>query len=91
MTILYSLLAYLFIINGYGFWMMGRDKRKAQKKQWRTKERTLLTIALIGGALGIGGGMSFFRHKTKTPIFQILVPIYLILNIVAIYFIMKYL
>lgn len=90
MTTLYGILIYLFIINGYGFWMMGDDKRKAKKKQWRTKERTLLTIALVGGVLGVGAGMSFFRHKTKTLIFQILVPIYLILNVIGVYFIFKY-
>ena len=88
---IYILLIYVCVISLYGFFMMGHDKQKAKKGKWRTKERTLLGIAFLGGALGIGAGMSFFRHKTKTPIFQILVPIFLILNVFAGYFLMQYL
>ncbi len=87
---LYMVLLYCFVISLCGFVMMGQDKKKAKKGQWRTKERTLLGIAFLGGALGIGLGMSFFRHKTKTLIFQILVPIFLILNLLVMYYFLQW-
>ena len=45
--------------------LMGMDKSKAKKHEWRISERTLFTIAIFGGACGGVLGMYFFRHKTK--------------------------
>ena len=41
------------------------DKTKAQKREWRIKEATLLLVGLFGGAPGALIGMKLFRHKTK--------------------------
>ena len=56
---------YLIIANIAGFASMGIDKKKAEKKQWRTPEATLFLIAAIGGSIGSIIGMRHFRHKTK--------------------------
>ncbi len=41
---------YFLIINVIAFSLMGLDKRKAKKKQWRTPESTLFLSAAAGGA-----------------------------------------
>ena len=47
------------------FGMMWLDKRQAKKKGPRIPEKTLFSIALVGGAPGGWLGMRVFRHKTK--------------------------
>ena len=42
-------LAYLITVNAVGFLLMLIDKAKAKKKQWRIPEKTLITVAAIGG------------------------------------------
>ncbi|WP_318036013.1 DUF1294 domain-containing protein [Halobacillus shinanisalinarum] len=34
------------------FFLVGSDKRKARKGQWRVKEKHLWLFALLGGAIG---------------------------------------
>lgn len=45
--------------------LMAYDKERAKKKEWRVSERTLMVMALFGGAFGGVVGMYLFRHKTK--------------------------
>ena len=42
---------YFLIINIIAFSLMGLDKRKAKKKQWRTPESTLFLSAAAGEQL----------------------------------------
>lgn len=73
---------YLSIINALGLLLMHIDKQKAKKHAWRIQERTLLTIATIGGSLGVMLGMQLFRHKTKHLKFMLGVPALLVAHIV---------
>lgn len=41
------------------------DKQRAKKKEWRISEKTLLTLGVVGGAVGGVLGMYLFRHKTQ--------------------------
>ena len=75
---------YLLLINCIGFLIMGYDKHQAKKGNWRTPEKTLMTIALLGGSLGTTCGMYFFRHKTKKTRFSAGFPVILVLDIVII-------
>ncbi len=75
--------AYLVIINAAGFLFMLIDKRKAQKNLWRIPERTLMTIAALGGSLGTLLGMYLFRHKTKHWKFTFGVPMILAIQIIG--------
>lgn len=79
-----KIIAYILIINIIGFLSMYIDKRRAKRNEWRIKEGTLFSIALLGG--GIGGiiGMYKFRHKTKKLKFTIGFPTIVILQIVLI-------
>ena len=72
---------YLVIANIAGFASMGIDKKKAEKKQWRTPEATLFLIAAIGGSIGSIIGMRHFRHKTKHWYFVVGMPLILIIQI----------
>lgn len=74
---------YLILINALGLLIMLADKRKAIKKAWRIPEATLMTVAAIGGSIGILAGMQLFRHKTKHPKFTIGVPLILALQLLA--------
>lgn len=76
------LFAYLLLINAAGFLIMLIDKRKAIKNRWRIPERTLMTMAILGGSVGIYAGMQLFRHKTKHTKFAIGVPVILSLQII---------
>lgn len=84
-------LLYLLAINLIAFLAMGIDKWKAKKGAWRIPEQTLLSLVLLGGGIGGIAGMYTFRHKTKKPRFFIGFPVILIMEIVAlIYIIINY-
>ena len=78
------MLVYLLIINALGFWLMLIDKRKAQKNRWRIPEATLITVALLGGSVGIIAGMRLFRHKTRHPKFSLGLPVIFALQVVLV-------
>ena len=79
-----NIIIYLVLINLIAFLAMFIDKRKAKKGKWRTKEATLLTLALIGGSIGALIGMYKFHHKTQKPRFFIGIPVIIILQILLI-------
>lgn len=68
------LIAYLLIINAAGFLVMLVDKFYARKNLWRIPEATLLSVAVIGGSVGMLIGMYTVRHKTLHKKFTIGVP-----------------
>lgn len=55
----------LLAVNICAFLLMGYDKKLAQTHQRRISEKALLTSALLGGSIGSGIGMLYFRHKTS--------------------------
>jgi uncharacterized membrane protein YsdA (DUF1294 family) len=77
-----SLLFVFFIINTVSFILMGLDKEYAKRQAWRISEQFLLSLALLGGALGIFSGMFYFRHKTRKTIFILGVPIIFLLQLI---------
>ncbi|KWU55882.1 hypothetical protein AWW70_24655 [Bacillus mycoides] len=72
---------YFIIINVIAFSMMGLDKRKAKKKQWRTPESTLFLSAAAGGAVGAWIGMYMFHHKTYKSKFVFGIPVLVIITV----------
>ncbi|MEG0748676.1 MAG: DUF1294 domain-containing protein [Carnobacterium sp.] len=80
-------IGYAVILNSWLFLLMGWDKRKAQKHQWRIPEKRLLLLGLFGGGLGGLLGIQLFRHKTREPKFKIIYSLGCFLMIfVLIYF-----
>ncbi len=83
------LILYLIVINIVGFVSMAVDKHKSKHKKWRTPERRLMIIAIIGGSIGCLLGMDLFRHKTKHKKFRLGIPIILMAQIVVALLVLK--
>lgn len=82
-------LIYLLIINVIGFFIMMVDKHRAKRGAWRIPEKTLFTIAILFGSLGVSLGMKKFRHKTKHKSFVIGIPVIEIVQLlilIAVYY-----
>ena len=60
-------LFYLIAINAFTFVLFGRDKWLAQNNRWRIRERNLLLVSLLGGA--VGGLISMHVLPTKRAAF----------------------
>lgn len=75
------ILIYLIVLNIFGFFIMGIDKRKARLRQYRISEKSLFVVALLGGSFGAICGMYFFRHKTKHWYFVYGMPAILVLEL----------
>lgn len=73
---------YLLLINGIGFVLMGVDKRRAKRDQWRISEKTLFLPPLLGGTVGAILGMRVFHHKTRHWYFRYGLPALLVLQVV---------
>nr|WP_315161458.1 DUF1294 domain-containing protein [uncultured Flavobacterium sp.] len=56
---------YFPLINLVAFSIIGIDKQLAIQQKRRISERNLLLTSLIGGTIGSGLAMLFFRHKTS--------------------------
>lgn len=81
------MLTIYLVMNLLVFFMYGIDKAKAKGNKWRIPEKTLI-ISAVFGVLGALGGMFVFHHKTKKPLFIIVVPLILIAEAALVYFFM---
>ena len=69
--------------------MMGIDKSAAILGKRRIPERTLLSVAALGGAAGGIIGMLLFRHKIRKPAFFIGYPLFLLVHTGLVYIILR--
>ena len=76
-----ALIIYLVLINLVGFGLMWWDKRQAQRGGWRIPEKTLFSVAALGGSVGCIAGMYSFRHKTKHRSFTVGMPAILVVQL----------
>ncbi|MBR2928289.1 MAG: DUF1294 domain-containing protein [Oscillospiraceae bacterium] len=76
------LLLYLVAINVVAFLLYGIDKWKAKRDAYRISEKTLLTVAILGGSVGAICGMRYFRHKTRHWYFRYGLPAILAVQVV---------
>lgn len=63
------------------FITFGIDKVKSKKEKNRVKERTLLEMTILGGAVGAIIARIFFHHKTNKIYFSITIYLALISQI----------
>ncbi len=64
------IITWILFTSSLGFIIMGIDKARAEDGEWRVPEKTLFTIAVVGGAFGIVAGSSVFHHKTLKDSFS---------------------
>ena len=82
------LLFALGAMNLLAFALMGFDKRRARKGLWRIPERPPFLAALLGGSVGAIAGMWTFHHKTRHWYFVYGMPLILLAQLAAAYFLM---
>lgn len=70
------------VLNLFSLAMYVWDKHKAKADMWRTKESTLLLVALVA-PFGAVAGMKLAKHKTLKLKFK-LVYVFLILHVAII-------
>jgi uncharacterized membrane protein YsdA (DUF1294 family) len=69
------LLAWMGGWTPIAFAAYGLDKRAATSGGWRIPEAVLHGLALVGGVVGAWAGRAVFRHKTRKPIFLVVLVI----------------
>ena len=69
--------SYLILMNLIGFGLMGVDKQRARRRDWRIPEKILFGAALLGGSVGAWAGMYLFHHKTRHWYFVVGMPLIL--------------
>ena len=85
----FILIGYPIAINILAYSLMGVDKTNARRNKRRIPEAALFLVALLGGSLGAVVGMNFFRHKTKHWYFVVGMPLILILQLAAIFWLAR--
>ena len=56
---------WLLLTGVIGFFAMGIDKARATYGEWRISEKTLFTMALVGGFWGVVLASALFHHKSS--------------------------
>lgn len=79
--------SYLLFINIVAFILYGIDKKHALKGKTRIPSFILLWMARLGGGLGSWFGMLVFHHKKNHTKFKNLVPIWIVIWMFIIVFI----
>ena len=77
---------YFALINLIAIKLTLNDKKASKKKAWRTKERTLLLVSVLGGSLAMLMTMLVVRHKTKKNKFMVGIPIIISLQVILLVF-----
>ncbi|TQR05104.1 DUF1294 domain-containing protein [Psychrobacillus soli] len=83
------ILIVVLIMSILSFIVMGYDKSQAKKHKQRVSERTLWTLAILGGGIGAYLGMQLFRHKTKHTNFRVGFLMLLILYAFLLFWLVK--
>lgn len=88
-TLLIVYIIYLSVISLITLLAYYLDKKKAQAKMYRTKEKVLIALSLAGGAYLGYPGMFIFRHKTKKWYFHVFNITGLIIHTILLILIIK--
>jgi len=75
--------ALYLIASGVSFIVYDKDKKAAQRNEWRIGEGTLLLLGLLGGWPGAFVAQQALRHKTKKLSFQIAFWLTVVLNCIG--------
>lgn len=84
------MMLYIAVMNVIGLLLMGADKKKAIRHQWRIPEKMLFACSLCGGCLETWLGMYVFRHKTKHWYFVVGMPLIFVAWVIGGILVMHY-
>lgn len=84
------LLLWCLVLSVLGFLLMGYDKLQAKRGRRRVPEKSLFSVALLGGAAGAVLGMYLFHHKTRHWYFKWGLPAILLLQLGLLWFHWEY-
>jgi len=90
-SLLLFVLFHFPFINLFTFFAYGRDKRLAQRGEWRIPEIQLHTLELLGGTIGAICGQKIFHHKNKKKSYMATFFATIILQVGIILYILHYL
>lgn len=69
------------LLNAVTFWFYWRDKYAARQRAWRTPEKTLHALSLLGGWPAAYVAQQLLRHKTIKPSFRLTYWLTVLLNV----------
>jgi uncharacterized membrane protein YsdA (DUF1294 family) len=79
----FAVLGVYFIASVVAFVAYALDKSAARSNRWRTAEKTLHFLALLGGWPGALAAQRLLRHKSRKASFQLVCWATVVLNCVA--------
>ena len=82
------LVIWILSVSVITFLAYGYDKAQAQSGGWRVPEGVLHGLALAGGFLGGWLGRAVFHHKTRKPIFAVVLVVSTVLYLVLGYLVL---
>lgn len=82
---------YALVMNIWSFSMYGKDKKHAKTRKRRISENKLMTVSVLGGAVGGFLGMVIFSHKTKHTKFRAGLPVLCAIQLIFFSFILGFL
>lgn len=82
-------LAVLIVMSLFAFLLFGKDKKMAQNGGGpkRIKEKILLGICALGGAIGGSLGRIVFHHKTDKSYFSFTIYVGILVQVAALLFV----
>lgn len=90
-TMLLFLVVQFVFINIFTFLAYWKDKRAAQKGEWRIPEKDLHWLELLGGWSGALLAQKIFHHKTRKHTYQLVFWLVPMVQLVFIFVVLQYL
>lgn len=79
-------ITYLVLITFFGIFVVGFDKLQKKHSPWKIPTPAFLGFSIVGASVGVLLGMLMFRHKLNRKWMTIGVPVILVAQIIAVFF-----
>ena len=85
LTLGLSVVFHCLLLSVLSFILFAWDKSKAKREKRRISEANLITLSVLGGALGGLAAMLIFHHKGRHLVFRVMLPVSLFFQCVLIF------
>ncbi len=82
---------FMVLISVVSVILTAYDKAASKSRKWRIPENILLLFGFFGGATAMYGMMQLIRHKTKHKKFMIGLPVFILLHLAGIIYVVYFL